>query len=88
MAAESVYCYRTHLLCFRRAHQCSEILSLNNVEITSAIVNNETACEMLLNYLNGRQINYVLAGFYMKILTQLVSRQLDEVCKILRFDNK
>lgn len=65
---------------YRKAHMCAEILSVNNEEISRAIVSNEEACSLFFDFLDSRKLNHVIVNFYMKILSQIISRFPDQVC--------
>ncbi|VDM96057.1 unnamed protein product [Thelazia callipaeda] len=60
---------------YKKSHLCAEILSVNNEELSKAVVRNEEACCLLFDFLNTKKLNHVLAGFYMKI----VSKYTDQV---------
>lgn len=64
---------------YRKAHLCAEILSINNEELSKAVISNEEACSLLLDFLDSRKLNHVIVNFYMKIFSQIISRFPDQV---------
>ncbi|VBB26352.1 unnamed protein product [Acanthocheilonema viteae] len=64
---------------YRKAHLCAEILSINNEEISRALINNEEACSLFFDFLDSRKLNHVIVNFYMKIFSQIISRFPDQV---------
>ncbi|VDM09203.1 unnamed protein product [Wuchereria bancrofti] len=64
---------------YKKAHLCAEILSINNEELSRAVINNEEACNLLFDFLDSRKLNHVIVNFYMKIFSQIISRFPDQV---------
>ncbi|VDN29387.1 unnamed protein product [Gongylonema pulchrum] len=46
---------------YKKSHLCTEILSLNNEELSAAVMENEEACNLLFSFLNGQKPNHILA---------------------------
>lgn len=68
---------------FRRAHQCAEILSLNNEALSMAMLKSDESRKLLVNFLADENINNLTASFYMKIVTQLLSKCTEQVSRFL-----
>uniref|UniRef100_A0A915Q0Q5 Uncharacterized protein n=1 Tax=Setaria digitata TaxID=48799 RepID=A0A915Q0Q5_9BILA len=64
---------------YKKAHLCAEILSINNEELSKAVIRNEEACSLLFDFLDSRKLNHVIVNFYMKIFSQIISRFPDQV---------
>ncbi|EFO27431.2 hypothetical protein LOAG_01051 [Loa loa] len=64
---------------YKKAHLCAEILSINNEELSRAVINNEEACSLLFDFLDSRKLNHVIVNFYMKIFSQIIGRFPDQV---------
>ncbi|VDK73600.1 unnamed protein product [Litomosoides sigmodontis] len=64
---------------YKNAYLCAEILSINNEELSRAIINNEEACSLFFDFLDSRKLNHVIVNFYMKIFSQIISRFPDEI---------
>ncbi|VDK23975.1 unnamed protein product [Anisakis simplex] len=64
---------------YKRAHQCAEILSLNNEQLSVAMLTSNESKSLLLNFLEDDNINNLIASFYMKIISQLLSKCTDQV---------
>ncbi|MCP9262270.1 BMA-SAPS-1 [Dirofilaria immitis] len=64
---------------YKKAHLCAEILSINNEELSRALMNNEEACSLLFDFLDNRKLNHVIVNFYMKIFSQIMSRFPDQM---------
>ncbi|VDM45762.1 unnamed protein product [Toxocara canis] len=72
---------------YKRAHQCTEILSLNNEALSMAILKSEESRKLLLNLLAEDNLNNLIASFYMKIVTQLLSKCTEQFLELLTKSN-
>uniref|UniRef100_A0A9J2PLB6 Uncharacterized protein n=1 Tax=Ascaris lumbricoides TaxID=6252 RepID=A0A9J2PLB6_ASCLU len=72
---------------YKRAHQCAEILSLNNEALSMAMLKSDESRKLLVNFLADENINNLTASFYMKIVTQLLSKCTEQFLEELNKSN-
>ncbi|CAG9533039.1 unnamed protein product [Cercopithifilaria johnstoni] len=64
---------------YKKAYLCAEILSINNEELSRAIISNEEACSLFFDFLDSRKLNHVIVNFYMRIFSQIINRFPDQI---------
>uniref|UniRef100_A0A915BCM6 Uncharacterized protein n=1 Tax=Parascaris univalens TaxID=6257 RepID=A0A915BCM6_PARUN len=72
---------------YKRAHQCAEILSLNNEALSMAMLRSDESRKLLVNFLADENVNNLIASFYMKIVTQLLSKCTEKFLEELNSSN-
>lgn len=77
--------YRKFFLLYRRAYQCTEVISLASDEMCLAMLNNDKTSEIITDFFRIAKLNNLLVSFYAKVITHLLDRQCDKVSTMWLF---